>query len=146
MYSNSKETAVSRFVASYAANIAAADDAAVTAQFAEVFMAGGPGGMMTVRAIDFAKSLPQRRQLFASLGCRSSSLLGAGHRPLTDRFWLVTTRWTMSFEDGQAGSAEDIASEAILLVDTGAEPFRIVMFLHSVDVLARRSKERNQPG
>ena len=144
MYPESKEAAIERFVESYAANIAAADDAAVTAHFAEVFMAGGPGGVMAVRAVDFAKALPRRRQLFADLGLRASSLVAAEQRALTDRFWLVTTRWQMKFAGGEARIAEEIASETVLIVDTGAESFQIVMFLHSEDVAALRSKGSEQ--
>ena len=144
MSTETRQDAVARFVQSYAANIAAGDDAAVTAQFAELFMAGGPTGIMTVRSVDFAKSLPKRRQLFAALGCRSSSLVAVEQQRLTDRFWLVTTRWRMSFDEGEAGSAEEIASEAIFIVETCAEPFRIVMFLHSEDVVALRSKGRDR--
>jgi hypothetical protein len=59
-------------------------------------------------------------------------------RRLTDRFWLVTARWQMSFAEGGAGGAEEIASETVFVVDTGVQPFRIVMFLHDKDVLALR--------
>jgi len=144
MSTQNKEDAVGRFVESYASNIAAGDDAALTAQFAEMFMAGGPGGITALRAVDFAKALPKRRQLFADIGHRSSSLVGVEQRRLTDRFWLVTTRWLMSFDEGETGSAEEIESEAVLIVDAGSEPFRIVFFLHSEDVLALRCKGRDQ--
>lgn len=146
MYSETKATAVRCFVESYAANIAAGDDAAVTAKFAELFMAGGPAGIMAVRAVDFAKALPKRRQLFADLGLRSSSLVAVDQRPLTGRFWLVTTQWRMTFVERKAGGAEGIESETVFIVDTCADSFRIVMFLHNQDVLALRSKGCGQLG
>lgn len=132
------ETAVRRFVQCYAANIAAGDDAAVTAQFADVFIAGGPSGTTAVRAVDFARALPRRRQLFADLGLRASSLAAVEQRPLTGRFWLVTAGWQMRFEKTPAAGAEEIESKTVFLVDTSSEPFRIVLFLHGEDVLALR--------
>jgi hypothetical protein len=63
------------------------------------------------------------------------------HR-LTDRFWLVTTRWRMSFDKTPAASAQQIASETVFIADTCSEPFRIVMFLHNDDVVARPGKGR----
>jgi hypothetical protein len=48
----------------------------------------------------------------------------------------------MSFDKTPAASAQQIASETVFIADTCSEPFRIVMFLHNDDVVARPGKGR----
>jgi hypothetical protein len=106
----------------------------LTACFADTFLAGCPQGAKTVRANDFALALPKRYQVFAQMGCRKTELIRIDEQRLDARFVSARTRWRLTFE-----RAEDqplpIEVESTYLVDAGAEPFRILVYLAHDDIM-----------
>jgi hypothetical protein len=129
---NHVSSPVAAFFQSYERNITAGDDAAVAAQFAEVFMAAGPGGAQSIRSSDFALALPKRKQLFESFGCRSTSLISCEETQLDARFAMVETRWQMTFvREGK--EAKVLMADSLFIVDICAEAMKIVFYLAHQD-------------
>ena len=129
------ETPVRRFFESYARANESGDMAKTAAQFADVFMAAGPQGAQCVKAADFAVALPKRKELFQRLGSRATALVALEERALDARFVLAKTRWRMEFErEGRA--KEELFVESTFLLDCGADPVRIVLYLAHQDIMA----------
>jgi hypothetical protein len=123
------------------ANSANRDIPALVAQFADVFMAAGPQGTQAVKASDFALALPRRFQLFESHGSKSTTLVSLRESRLSARFIMAETRWSMVFARNE-GREEQIFADSVFIVDTGAEPFKIVFYLSKEDPRALlRSRE-----
>jgi hypothetical protein len=111
------------------------DVPALMTLFAEVFLAAVPDGARAIRAADFALALPRRFELFRKLGCRSTKLVALQARPLSARFTLAETSWRMVFaSDGR--EAKEVDADAAYIVDTGDDPFRIVLYLPKEDIMA----------
>ena len=68
---NSAAEPIREFFQGFESSSAAGDVPALTALFAEVFLAAVPDGARAIRAGDFALALPRRFQLFRKLGCVS---------------------------------------------------------------------------
>ena len=119
---------------------ASGDMAALAERFSASFMAASPNGAKVAQRSVFVESMPARKQLFDKLGCN----LRAWFR-LRQPHWTPATRWPR-----RAGSShfvregqeqQDIFAESTYIVDTGAEPFQIILYLTSQDlpkVLAER--------
>jgi len=130
---------VEQFFRAFEANSAEGNMEAAAAQFAEVFMAAGPQGERVVRGSDFAAALPRRKQLFASLGCPAASLVSLRQTQLDQRYVMANAVWRFEFargqSDGQPVQSEEIHVESMYIVDTAAEPFRIVFYLAHQDIM-----------
>jgi hypothetical protein len=87
-----------------------------------------------VRAADFALALPKRKQIFDELGCRSTSLVSLEEAAMDARYVLAKTRWRIEF--ARESVEKSIKVNSVFLVDTGQEPFRIVLYLASQDIFA----------
>jgi len=108
---------------------------ALIAQFADTFMAAGPGGAQCVRSADFALALPKRIQLFQSLGCRSTKLVSCVETQLDARFIMAETRWQMTFvRDSQPPKV--VFADSLFIVDVSSEPQKIVFYLAHQDLAA----------
>ena len=111
----------------------AGDFPALVSQFSDPFMVAGPGGAQCVRAADFAVALPKRKQFFDQLGCRATTLIALDETPVDSRYVLAKTRWQMTFQQGD--QTKDAMADSAFLVDTAAEPFRIVFYLPNQDYM-----------
>jgi hypothetical protein len=131
-----------RFIQTFARNNAEGNSAELIAQFAEGFLYAGPAGSQWVCADEFALALSKRKQVFEEAGHRSTELADAQELWLGDRYVLVRTRWRFAFElEGDAPYTLD--TESSFVVDAGAEPFRILVYLAQQDIvemLMRRSR------
>jgi hypothetical protein len=125
------EPEVERFFRAFERASDAGDIPALLPQFAETFMVIGPEGALCVRAEDFAKALPKRKQFFDELGCESTSLVELNPIRLNSRYVLAKTRWRMRFVQG--GTAKDVSADSLFVVDTADEAMRIVFYLPSRD-------------
>jgi hypothetical protein len=125
-------TAIARFFRAFELNSSARNFPALVSQFADVFLAAGPQGVQCVRAADFAIALPKRKQLFDSLGCRSTSLVSLLETQVSERFVMAKTQWKMTFVR-DPGHAEDVLAESVFIVDTAGEDFKIVFYLAHQD-------------
>jgi len=113
--------------------------AEAAALYAETFLAGGPEGARCIRAEDFARALPLRKQMFERAGCRRTELAGAVETPLDERYSMARTRWRMGF--ARAGWAEEVVEvESTFLVDFGGEAPRILAYLSHQDALKQAAQ------
>lgn len=105
-----------------------------TALYAETFLAGGPDGARCVRAEDFLKALPRRKEMFERAGCRRTELAGVTETPLGERYSMARTKWRMFFER-EGGRMEVVEVESTFIVDFGGGATRIVAYLAHDDAL-----------
>lgn len=127
--------ALQQFLASFARHSEDDDPATVVAHFADTFLAAGPEGARPVRSADFPLILARRKQLFRELGHQSSTLLSVSATPLDARYVLAATQWNLRFLRPSA-TPDDIQVQSTFLIDTGSDPFRILLYLAHQDVLA----------
>ena len=128
------------FLRDYERNIAAADIPALLDQFADPFLAAIPQGVKIVSAADHAKELPARRNLFDRAGCKPGRLVSAHPITLSSRYVLALTKWRWAFAAAHA-EAKEILTDAAFLVDTGAGPPKIVLYLPATDMVAALKEE-----
>ncbi len=126
--------AIEEFFRAFESNASSHDTAAQVSHFADVFMAANPQGAQVVRAGDFALALPRKKQLFDKLGCRTTALISLRQTRLDARYTLATTRWRMTFAQNQH-QPHDVMADSIYIVDTGTDPFKIVFYLASQDLM-----------
>lgn len=129
-----KQSALTRFIESYARSTASRDIPAIVAHFAETFLVAGPAGAQCVRSADFARVLPRRTELFDSLGCQPAELLSMQHSWLDDSHASVRTTWHFTFLRPEHAT-ETVDSESIFLIDTGTDPHRILLYLTPRDIM-----------
>lgn len=127
--------AVEDFFRTFEHNTNHGDAAALTSPFAAVFLAAGPQGANCVRKEDFALALPKRKKLFEGLGLRTTELIGIDTESLDARYTMARARWNMSFAN-ESGSAHEIVVDSTYIVDTGVDPFQIVLYLAHQDIMA----------
>ncbi len=124
---------VEGFFRQFELNNTKGDFSEAVSQFAETFMAAGPQGAQCVRASDFALALPKRKKLFVSYGCQPMKLVGVESRTLSDRYTIAHTHWRIDFENA---ASEAIVVETTFVLDTAADPLRIVLYLAHQDIFA----------
>jgi hypothetical protein len=127
-------TPIQRFFAALALHMDKGNVPEIIACYAEVFLACGPQGAQSVRAADFALALPKRYSLFESLGCRSTELIGIKENWLDARYVSARTQWRLTFER-PGKEALSLIGDSTFLIDTGVEPFRIIVYLAHQDFL-----------
>ena len=124
---------MAEFMESFERSRAAGDEGAA-GLYAETFLAGGPDGARCIRAEDFMKALPKRKEMFERAGCRRTELAGVTEMPLGERYAMAQTKWRMSFE--RDGGREDVVEvESTFVVDFGGERPRIIAYLAHQDAL-----------
>jgi len=128
-------TAVEDFFRLFIQNTDQGDVPTQVAQFAATFLAAGPQGTSCVRREDFAAVVPKRKQMFESLGLRSTVFAGIECDVLDARYSLARTQWKMLFDCGTQ-AAQEIVVRSTFLVDTGVRPFQILLYLAHQDIMA----------
>ena len=111
---------------------------AAAALYAETFLAAGPDGARCIRAEDFVKALPKRKEMFERAGLRRTELAGVTETPLGQRYSMARTKWRMFFE--REGGEKVVEVESTFLVDTSGAAPRILAYVAHHDAL----KEANQ--
>ncbi len=129
-------TDIELFFKTYEQRINSGDIPALVAQFSDAFLAAGAQGAQPVRAVDFAVALPKRKQLFDSLGCRSTSLVSFEPVALDGRYTLVRTRWQMVFDRAQGAAEEEVLADSTFIVDDSDSGLKIVFYLAHQDIMA----------
>jgi len=131
---NSSNSSIERFFETYAIHTDKGNVSELIKCFADVFLAAGPQGAKPVLAADFALALPKRYKLFESMGCRSTELISLRQDWLDERHVAARTEWRLTFERPGA-KPEQIVVESTFLIDSGAEPFRILLYLAHSDIM-----------
>jgi len=129
-----KTSVLIQFIESFAHHSATRDFTASAARFAESFLVAGPAGAQCVRAADFARALPHRADLFDSLGRQSTELIDVQDFRLDDRYAIARTTWRFTFRRPN-NAVEKVDSESVFVVDTGSDPYRILMYLNPNDLM-----------
>jgi hypothetical protein len=70
----------------------------IAACYADVFMFGGPEGVVCVKKEDFLKVLPRRKEFFRSRGLVSSRIESLEASALDSKYTLVKVLWNMRFD------------------------------------------------
>jgi len=120
--------AIETFFREYEKNTNLADAERLASQFADTFMAADPSGARVVQAADLRAAISRRQQLFASLGCRSTTLLSLHETKMDDRHVMVRTEWRMQFDRGLDG-LEEVRLPSTFIVHRSGEALRIVFYL-----------------
>lgn len=74
-------------------------EASAAAQFADVFLSADPNRVVAVPRDAFVKALPERAQLFASIGRTATRLTELTETKLDEKHVLVDTEWHMQLRD-----------------------------------------------
>jgi len=123
-----------QFFEQYERNSAAGDAQALAAQYADVFLTAGPNGVQTAKASDLLHVIPRRRQLFASIGWQSTTLVSLAETRLDDRYSVVRTEWRWRLAPSGKGLAE-LTLPSTFIVERSAEGLRIVFYLAHHDLM-----------
>lgn len=100
-------------------------------QFADVFLNADPHGTNAIPRTLLVDSLPQRRQLFASIGLRNTRLSGISQTTLDDHYLLATTQWLAELVDG-----DELELSSTFLLHRTEGSLRIVLYLNHLDIIA----------
>jgi hypothetical protein len=138
---NSSPNAMETFFRKHERNSNRGSIGPIIAQYADVFMVGGPQGAQVVQASAFALALPKRKKLFDDMGCRSTELVALRETSMNGPYTMVETRWRMRFVTEEQ-SPEEIDADSTFIVYTGGEEPKIIMYLPHGDVLATLADRR----
>jgi hypothetical protein len=138
------KTSIETFFDEFARHTAEGNVPELAASYADVFLAGGPQGSKPVRASDFAIALPKRFQLFETMGCQSTELIALQENWLDARYVAVRTQWRLTFERPGTESLP-VVVDSTNLIDAGAEPFRILVYLAHTDIMEVLKQHRIEP-
>jgi ketosteroid isomerase-like protein len=105
------------------------DIGALTACFADSFMAADPSGAQPVPRAAFLSILPKRKALFTAAGIANVSLTGLEHRSLDDSYVIAHTTWTAERDDSRLGEAPVTLLSTFILNRT-VDGLRIVFYLN----------------
>lgn len=128
-------TGIEQFFETFENNNSTGDIATIVFQFADPFLAAWPNGSKCLRAADFALALPKRKQLFESLGSKSTTLVSLDESPLDARYVLAKTRWQMNFDSIQGGK-QQVMADSVYILDTAGESPKIIFYLANQDIMA----------
>ncbi len=106
-------------------------------QFVEVFLNADPNGTTPVPRSALIESLPQRRQLFATIGLTETHLTAISQTTLDEHYTLVATEWAADLEGG-----DSLPLSSTFLLRREAGSLRIVLYLNHLDIVAAVREHR----
>ena len=107
--------------------------AALANRFAEQFVAASPSGAKVAPRSVFIESMPQRKEVFEKLGAKPARLVSLETSVLDARYALAKGRWLLEFaREGQP--PQEVLADSTYIVDTGTEPFRIILYMTSQEL------------
>ena len=117
------------------------DTEALTACFAESFMAADPAGAQPVPRAAFLAVLPRRKDLFTEAGITHVSLTGLDYRNLDDSYVLAHTTWNAEREATRTTDGP-VTLLSTFILHRAAEGLRIVFYLnhHNLDDVLSRGR------
>ena len=130
---NHPSNSIERFFEAVERETVAGEMAALAMRFAEPFLAASPSGAKVAERAVFAQGVPQKKQMFDKLGSKGTKLISLETSAIDGRYTLVKTRWQLTFErEGLA--RQEVFADSTYIVDTGVEPFQIILYLTSQDL------------
>ena len=113
---------------------------ALAERFSETFLSASPSGSKVAQRSLFSQVMPARKQQFEKMGKNSTRLISLETTVLDTRYTFAKTRWQLTFmREGQ--DTQEVFADSTYIVNTGVEPFQIILYLTSQDlpkVLAER--------
>jgi hypothetical protein len=101
----------------------------LASQYSDTFMTADSSGTRVVQATDLRAFIPKRKQLFASIGYRSTTLVSIQQTKLDDRYVLVRTEWRWQFDRDQ------ITLPSTHIVQVSGETLKIVFYLNHENIM-----------
>lgn len=126
-------TSVEEFFRSLEQETAEGNFAAMAERFAENFIAASPNGAKIASRSIFVGSMPQRKEMFDKLGAKPARLRSLETTPIDARYTLAKGRWLLEFAR-EGHSPQEMFADSTYVVDTGEEPYRIILYLTSQDL------------
>jgi hypothetical protein len=112
----------------------ASDAEALVGLYAPGFLYAGPDGTQVVKATDLSVEIPKRKQLFDSIGRRSTTRLSLHETRLDDRYTMVRTEWQWQFDRGSDLPAE-ITLPSTFIGERSRDGPKIVFYLAHADIM-----------
>src|SRR5262245_5878573 len=73
----------------------------LASMYSDTFLTADPSGTRVVEATALRAFIPKRKQLFAGIGYRSTTLVSVNPSKLDDRYSLVRAEWRFEFDRDQ---------------------------------------------
>jgi hypothetical protein len=127
-------SAVEAFFHEFEAHSNSGDVASSVSQFADPFLSADPSGSRVVPVAALAMAIPRRKQLFDTIGRRSTSLASLEQTRLDDHHVLAKTVWRIRFDRPEG--PVDITAPSTYVVRTSESPFKILFYLNHEDIMA----------
>jgi ketosteroid isomerase-like protein len=127
---------VEAFFEKYEKALSDSDVSAMAAQYADVFMFGGPQGVQSIKKDDFLKVVPRRKEYFVSLGLIDSKVTSVDEISLDSKYSLVKTAWRMVFQK-PTGLKEEIRTLATYILERKGDTQMIVFQIDHQDLTTR---------
>jgi len=106
------------------------------ALYEETFLFGGPKGTQTVKKENFLPMIPKRKEFFAAMGLKSTTLHSFEEKMLSENYCSVDVKWTLHYEkDGKEPVDDSIGATYILFFD--ATSLKIVFQIDHQDLTER---------
>src|SRR3989442_2443080 len=99
-------------------------------------MAADRSGARVVQAAALRAVISRRQQFFASLGCRSTTLLSLHETKMDDRHVMVRAEWRMQFDRGLDG-LEEVRLPSTFIVHRSGQALRILFYLTHENLMTR---------
>ena len=131
---------VGEFFRSLEKETAEGDFAKMAERFAEHFVAASPSGAKVAPRSVFQAMMPERKHMFDKLGAKPARLSSLETTELDARYTLAKARWQLDFAS-EGSEPQTVFADSTYVIDIGAEPFRIILYMTSQDlpkVLAER--------
>lgn len=126
---------VRAFFEEYERAISTSDAPKMAAQYADVFLFGGPQGVQCVKKDEFLKVLPRRKEYFSSMGLLSSKVTSVDEISLDTRYLLARTGWKMVFS--QPAGMREIEASATYVLEQKDGRLAIVFQIDHQDLAAK---------
>jgi hypothetical protein len=105
----------------------------ILTQFADPFLHADPNGTRAVKRADFPAALKKRKEFFASLGLKTTSIQPLEETRLDDVYTMVRARVVMQFEK-VPGQPVDVQQHATYVISVKEATPQIVMYLNHDDL------------
>jgi hypothetical protein len=121
------------FFEAFAAKSTASDIEGLTRLYAPTILVAGPDGTHVVTSADLLRAIAKRKQLFESIGYRSTTLVGLHEIELDQRYTMARTEWQWHF--GPEVAPDELTLPSTFIVECSSDGPRIVVYVMHQDVV-----------
>lgn len=102
-------------------------------QFADQFIFADPNGTRVLDKQKFLAALPRRREIFKSIGHRSTKVASLEETPIDGQYTMVKAHFLMQFQKASGEIVETEVASTYILLMKGDSP-KIVMHIEHEDL------------